>query len=174
MVSAVVWVSTISVSIGVGRISVTGISVMVSVSVWVVSGVCIPGLWIGFSFGLSFSFSLLDNVNCSTAVGVVGIWFYDGSMSICNGSVIVSISSSIWISSIVVWMSVDYWFDGFLSFCYWFFGCLFSGLDYCWVGIGVVIWVPVSVGVWMMITSVCVVIKVWISFGFRLGCGCSK
>merc|ERR1712051_1168206 len=98
---------------------------MVSVSVWVVFGVCIPGLWIGFSF------SLLDNVNCSNAVSVVGIWFYDGSMSICNGSVVVSISSSIWISSIVVWMSVDYWFDGFLSFCYWFFGCLFSGLDYC-------------------------------------------
>merc|ERR1712241_1173485 len=87
-------------------------------------------------------------------------------MSICNGSVIVSISSSIWISSIVVWMSVDYWFGCFLSFCYWFFGCLFSGLDYSWEGICVVIWVPVSVGVWMMIASVCVVIKVWISFGF--------
>ena len=147
---------------------------MASVSVWVVSGVCIPGLWIGFSFGLSFSFSfsLLYNVNCPTTVGVVGIWFYDGSMSIGKGSIIVSMS--IWISSIVVWMGVYYWFDCFLSFCYWFFGYLFSGLGYCWVSIGVVIWVPVSVGVWMMVTSVCVVIIVWISFGFRLGCGCSE
>merc|ERR1711994_1052377 len=96
------------------------VSRSVSVSpVWSVSvSISIPSIWI--SFGFSFGFTFLDNMDGSTTVGVVGVWFY---YSVGNWSIVVSVW--VGISSIVVWVGVDDWFDfSSLSFNDWFF-CLF-------------------------------------------------
>merc|ERR1712223_269223 len=119
-----------------------------------VSGISVPGLWISLSLGFCFP---LDNMNCSTAVSVVCVWFYDGM--VVN---IWSIVISIWM--IVVWS------------CY--YCLLFSWLNYCWKVVGMV-WVSISVGVWVVVAKSITIISigieiVGISFGFRLGCSSSK
>merc|ERR1739847_73277 len=83
---------------------------MIAISVWsivaivaVVSRVIIrisisimrvPGFWISFGFGLS-----LDNMKCSSAVGVVIVWFY---VTIGNCGIVVNIGMSVG-----KWMSVN-------------------------------------------------------------------
>merc|ERR1719361_3086422 len=102
------------------------VSTVVSVCVWMIISrsisvsISIPSIWISFSFG--FSFTLLYNMDSSTTVGVVGVWFYD---SVGNWGVVVSV----WvmetsITTIIVWVGV---YDGFLdlfslyNFFYFFF-----------------------------------------------------
>merc|ERR1712154_691056 len=116
------------------------VSGSVSVSpVWSVSvSISIPSIWIGFGFRFSFGFTFLDNMDGSTTVGVVGVWFYNG---VGNWGIVVN-----------VWVSVDNWFDfSSLSFYDWFF-CLFFSSFYCWQNI-LIVWIPVSVScsvsVWM-------------------------
>merc|ERR1711970_1627643 len=100
-------ISSIGIGISVGTVATVGIrismsvSVSVSVGVWMVSGISVPGLWISLSLGFCFS---LDHMNCSTAVSVVCVWFYDGM--VVN---IWSIVISIWI--MVVWSCTTAFFS---------------------------------------------------------------
>ena len=161
-----VWISSISVArIGIWiSVSVSvSVSISISVGIWMVSGISVPGIWISLS--LSFCFSLLNNMNCSTTVSVVCVWFY--------------VAVGIWMVSVCVWMvsSVGVW-SYYYGFCGCFFSCLlfnlhFSGLD-CWNVVVGVVRISVSVGVWMMVSGISTVEIVGISFGFRLGCCSSK
>jgi len=154
---------------------------MIAISVWsivaivaVVSRVIIrisisimrvPGFWISFGFGLS-----LDNMKCSSAVGVVIVWFY---VTIGNCGIVVNIGMSVG-----KWMSVNqrfllfnfnlHLFNWFGFFYNWFDGgkSIMSIVVRIVPSIGVRI-VP-SIVVWLISTSV--VVEVWISFGFRLYC----
>merc|ERR1719351_280788 len=147
---------------------VVGRSVSIS-PVWSVSiSISVPGIWISFSFGFSFSF--LNNMDGSTTVSVVGVWFYDG---VGNWGIVVSV----WViihTTIDIWVGVNDWFLDFfgLSFNNFFF-YLFGSL-YCGNGI-LVVWVSVSVSVWMVdcCSSVGIVIP-RICLGFGLSCGSSE
>merc|ERR1712038_898959 len=96
----------------------------------------------------------------STTVGVVGVWFYN---SVGNWSIVVSVW--VGISSIVVWVGVDNWFDfSSLSFYDWFFGLFFSSF-YCWQNI---------LGVWMVGCGSMGVVIPGICLGFGLSAGGSE
>merc|ERR1712059_235169 len=132
----------------------------------------VPGIWISFS--LCLCFSLLDNMNCSTTVGVVCVWFY--------------VVVSIWMVSVGVWVvsGIGVWghYYGFRFFNCLLYHLLFSSFDYWNMVVGVVrksgiTGMVVSVGVWMLVTGISgitgmVVEIIGISFGFRLGCSSSK
>jgi len=165
MTVAVVWgVSTISVPVS----SVISVCTSIVVGIWVViSTVSIPGIRIGLR--LSFGFPLLDNMNGSATVGVVCVWL----------GVVISVwigvcCSMVWVV-IEVWMGVDYWFGCLLCFNDWLFDFfLFYGFYY-WETVSIMmIRITVSVGVWMMVSSISTVVIPGISFGFRLGCCSSK
>ena len=145
------------------------VSGSVSVSpVWSVAiSISVPSFWISFSFG--FGFTLLYNMDSSTTVGVVGVWFYD---SVGNWGVVVSV----WvmetsITTIIVWVGV---YEGFLDLfsLYNFFYFFFCGFD-CWYNI-LIVWVPVSVGVWMISCSTMGIVVPRICLGFGLSCGSSE
>ena len=147
------------------------VSRSVSVSpVWSVSvSISIPSIWISFGFWFSFGFTFLDNMDGSTTVGVVGVWFYD---SVGNWGVVVSV----WvmetsITTIIVWVGV---YDGFLGLfsLYNFFYFFFCGF-YCWYSI-LIVWVPVSVGVWMISCSTMGIVVPRICLGFGLSCSSSE
>merc|ERR1712001_592362 len=131
-----------------------------------VSGISVPGLWISLGFGFS-----LDNMDCSTTVSVVCVWFYDG-MVVNSWSIVIS-TIRIW--TIVVWGC--YYCLLFFN-CWGFFNSLFSRLNYCWKVVGMV-WVSISVGVWVVVAK-SITIKsigieiIGISFGFMLGCSSSE
>jgi hypothetical protein len=158
-----VWISSISVPVS----SIIAVCTAIVVSVWVViSTVSIPGIRIGLSLRLSFGFPLGDSVYYSGTVGVVCIWL----------GVVISVwvgvcCSMVWVV-IEVWMGVDYWFWCLLCFNYFFFDLFLFYRFYYWGNM--IIRVTVSVGVWMMVSSICIVVIPGISFGFRLGCSSSK
>ena len=146
------------------------VSRSVSVSpVWSVSvSISIPSIWISFGFWFSFGFTFLDNMDGSTTVGVVGVWFYN---SMGNWGIVVSVRVAV--SSIVVWVGVDNWFDfSSLSFYDWFF-CFFFSSFYCWKNI-LVVWIPVSVSVWMVSCGTMGVVIPGICLGFGLSAGGSE
>jgi len=140
----------------------------VSSPVWSISvSISIPSIWISISFG----FTLLYNMDSSTTVGVVGVWFYNG---VGNWGVVVSV----WvmetsITTIIVWVGV---YDGFLDLCglslYNFF-YLFFGSFYYWYNM-LIVWVPVSVGVWMISCSTMGIVLPRICLGFGLSCSSSE
>merc|ERR1719158_2607749 len=143
------------------------ISRSVSISVvWSISvSISVPSICISFSFG----FTLLYNMDSSTTVGVVGVWFYD---SVGNWGVVVSV----WvmetsITTIIVWVGV---YDGFLCLfsLYNFFYFFFCGF-YCWHSI-LIVWVPVSVSVWMISCSTMGIVVPRICLGFGLSCSSSE
>merc|ERR1711944_390194 len=122
------------------------VSTSVSVSpVWSVTiSISVPSFWISFSFGFGFTF--LNNMDSTTTVSVVAVWFYDG---------------------------VGNWFFDFFGLGFNNFFYLFSSL-YCRDGI-LVVWVSVSVSVWMVdcCSSMGIVIP-RICLGFGLSCSSSE
>ena len=104
-------------------------------------------------------------MNSSTTVGVVLVWLYK-----TGGIVVVSIWVST-IGTIDMGVGVDYG----LLLCNWFCGLFYW---FCSLGnngssngvIDIRVSVSVSVGVWVMDTSICTmgVIEVWVGLGFRL------
>merc|ERR1719414_1204349 len=94
------------------------------------------------SFGFGFTF--LNNMDSSTTVGVVGVWFYYG---VGNWGIVVSVWVKI--STIDVWVGVDNWFLDFCGLSFNNFFYLFFSSLYCRDGI-LIVWVPVSVSVWMV------------------------
>merc|ERR1719210_1843360 len=79
------------------------VSISVSVSpVWSVAiSISVPSFWISFSFGFGFTF--LNNMDSTTTVSVVAVWFYDG---VCNWGIVVSVWVIV-ISTIDIWVGVD-------------------------------------------------------------------
>ena len=106
----------------------------------------------------------------STTVSVVGVWFYDG---VGNWGIVVSVWVISMISTIDVWVGVNDWFLDFFGLSFNNFFYLFGSL-YCGNGI-LVVWVSVSVSVWMVdcCSSVGIVIP-RICLGFGLSCGSSE
>merc|ERR1711944_58772 len=104
------------------------VSISVSVSpVWSVTiSISVPSFWISFRFRFSF----LNNMDSTTTVGVVAVWFYDG---VCNWGIVVSVWVIV-ISTIDIWVGVDNWFLDFFGLGFNNFFYLFSSL-YCRDGI---------------------------------------
>merc|ERR1712018_370139 len=72
------------------------------------------------------------------------------------------------IDVLLILMFLPNWPRGLLSFCYWFLCGLFCSLDYCRICVRMMVRISVAIGIWMVVSRICVVVVIRIRVRFSI------